>query len=159
MTIRDFFDLSQPITFSRKREAVTDASAPVSAPSAAVAADGTAAIAIPVPPAPAAPAETLPQSPSDSTELTLAWQLVIYLLLVLSIFSSRFLDLYRAGVLDQFRLDGPYLLFTAIASLLAFPVVYDRAELNRNRPIFVQLALVFAAGMGWEKIVATVIGK
>jgi hypothetical protein len=55
--------------------------------------------------------------------------------------------------------DGPYLLFTAIASLLAFPVVYDRAELNRNRPMFVQMALIFTAGMGWEKIVATVVGN
>ncbi len=159
MNIRDFFDLSQRVTFSRKREIVSDASAPVPSASPAMAVDGTAAMPIPVPASPVVAAGTLSLSPSNSTELTLVWQLVIYLLLILSIFSSRFLDLYRAGVLDQFRLDGPYLLFTAIASLLAFPVVYDRADLNRNRPVFVQLALIFAAGMGWEKIVATVIGK
>lgn len=98
-------------------------------------------------------------APAPSQQLSLHWQIATYCILLVSIVSSRFLDLYRAGVAGSFELDLKYLLFIAIASLLAFPVVYDKARLNKDQPIFLQICLVFTAGMGWEKIVSTALGK
>jgi hypothetical protein len=92
-------------------------------------------------------------------QANLAWQIATYLLVLVSIVASRFCDLYRAGALGSFRLDGPYLLFLGIVSLIAFPVVYTKATLNQDNPVFVRIALIFTAGMGWEKIVSTAIGK
>src|SRR5262249_14599441 len=91
--------------------------------------------------------------------LNLGWQIATYLILVAAILASRFLDLYRAGVANTFRLDWAYLLVMAIVSLVAFPVVYDKTCLNKGQPVLMQVCLIFTAGMGWEKIVATVVGK
>lgn len=102
----------------------------------------------------AASGESAP-APAAAVSLGAGWQIVVYVTLLLSIVASRYLDLYRAGTASEFGLDWPYLLSVAIVSLLAFPVVYDKAQLSRDRPIFLQLALIFTAGMGWEKIVAT----
>lgn len=159
MNMRTFFDLSKPVEFFDKRQA-TEASRVTAARSAPAAlATETGAFEVGMPAPSAAPARPAPPAFSAASRLTLAWQVAIYMFLILSIISSRFLDLYRAGVLGQFSVDGPYLVFTAIASLMAFPIVYDRAQLNQGRPILVQIGLVFAAGMGWEKLIATAIGK
>ena len=109
---------------------------------------------------PASPAPSAPTaSPTPDQPMTLAWQIATYLILLLSIVASRYLDLYRAGVASSFTLDWAYLLFAAVVSLLAFPVVYDRAQFSKNRPAFLQIGLIFSAGMGWEKILATAAGN
>ncbi len=140
MTLNDYFNLSKPILGEAPGSPAAGASpAPAATPAAATA---------------AAPAPAL-----EREQLSLVWQIAVYGVLVLSILSSRFLDLYRAGVVNQFVLDWQYLLFMAIASLLAFPVVYDRARLSTGQPVLVQIGLIFTTGMGWEKIVATAVGK
>jgi hypothetical protein len=92
-------------------------------------------------------------------QLPVGWQIATYLVLATSIVASRFLDLYRAGAVDSFSLDWRYLVFLGISSLLAFPVVYDKARANLDQPLFLKIVVIFSAGMGWEKIVSTAIGK
>jgi hypothetical protein len=139
VTIGDYFNLGKRIwTEQTTRQPVPPPAAPGIAPS------------------PAAAAPTLAPQPA---RMTVAWQILVYGVLVASIMSSRYLDLYRAGLADQFVLDWRYLLFMSIVSLLAFPVVYDRAMMSTDRPVLVQIGLIFTTGMGWEKIVATAIGK
>lgn len=108
-----------------------------------------------------APVGTTPQPmpKSGTPQSGVTWQVATYLLVLVSIVASRFCDLYRAGALSSFRLDAPYLLFLGIVSLIAFPVVYTKAALSQGDPVLVRIALIFTAGMGWEKIVATAIGK
>lgn len=65
-------------------------------------------------------------------QLTLAWQILIYAVVLASILSSRFLDMIRNGVPGQFFVDWKYLLFVAIVSLQVFPVAYDKAKLERG---------------------------
>jgi len=132
MNIRRYFDLSQPATFR-------SAAPPLAAP----AAEGAAIAAAELP----------------AAQMSLEWQIATYLILLISIVASRFLDLYRVGVPAKFGLDWQYLSFIAIASLLAFPVVYDKARFSRDQPAMLQICLIFTAGMGWEKILATVVGK
>ena len=96
---------------------------------------------------------------SAPIQLSLPWQIATYLVLAASIVASRFLDLYRAGALDTFSLDWRYMVFLAITSLLAFPVVYDKARANLAQPLLLKVVVIFSAGMGWEKIVSTAIGK
>lgn len=129
MNIRRYFDLSQP-TFGPSSRA-SGAAKPT-----------TAGAVFPA-----------------ASQISVAWQIATYCILLLSILASRFLDLYRAGVAYSLELDWSYLLFIAIVSLLAFPIVYDKAQLNKDKPILLQIGLIFTAGMGWEKIVATAIGR
>lgn len=83
------------------------------------------------------------------------WQITIFATLTLSIIASRFIDYYRAAIpWSPFR-DWQYLFFALIVSLLAFPIVYSKAQGSRNEPILVQLGVVFAAGLGWEKMLST----
>ena len=130
MNIRRYFDLSQPATFRDPSPAASGGEPPAR-----------------IPPLTAA------------QQVSLAWQITIYFILLISIAASRFFDLYRAGIPKSFVLDWQYLLFLAIASLVAFPVVYDKARFNKDQPVLLQIGLIFTAGMGWEKIVATAIGK
>lgn len=83
------------------------------------------------------------------------WQIVIFMTLILSVIASRFIDYYRAAVSWSLFKDWQYLLFAAIVSLLAFPIVYRKAQHSRNDPVLVQLGVIFAAGLGWEKILST----
>jgi hypothetical protein len=140
MNIGDYFNLRQSIS-----------SAPTSAPPPTTSVASTTS-------APQAVAAAVALAPQP-TQLTVAWQLFIYAVVLSSILSSRFLDMYRAGVAGQFFFDWRYLLFVAIISLLVFPVAYDKAKLSADQPILVQVGLIFTTGMGWEKIVATVVGK
>lgn len=83
------------------------------------------------------------------------WQVVIFATLTVSIIASRFIDYYRAAISwSPFR-DWQYLLFALIVSLLAFPIVYRKAQSSRNEPLLVQLGVIFAAGLGWEKMLST----
>lgn len=89
-------------------------------------------------------------------ELSLAWQIMVYVTLMASILASRFVDFFRAAVPWSPFEDWKYIIFAAIVSLLAFPLVYRKAQRTRNDPILVQLGLIFTAGMGSEKILSTV---
>jgi hypothetical protein len=95
--------------------------------------------------------------PGASKDLTapVGWQVIIFATLTLSIIASRFIDYYRAAIpWSPFR-DWQYLFFALIVSLLAFPIVYRKAQGSRNEPILVQLGVIFAAGLGWEKMLST----
>jgi hypothetical protein len=82
------------------------------------------------------------------------WQVIIFATLTLSIIASRFIDFYRAAIpWSPFR-DWQYLFFALIVSLLAFPIAYRKVQGSRNEPILVQLGVVFAAGLGWEKMLS-----
>jgi len=83
------------------------------------------------------------------------WQMIIFATLTLSIIASRFIDYYRAAIpWSPFR-DWQYLLFALIVSLLEFPIVYRKAQSSRNEPLLVQLGVIFAAGLRWEKMLST----
>jgi hypothetical protein len=87
-----------------------------------------------------------------------AWQIIMFSTLTLSIVASRFIDYYRAAIpWSPFR-DWQYLLFALIVSLMAFPIVYRKAQQSRSDPVLVQLGVIFAAGIGWEKMLSTTAG-
>ena len=91
----------------------------------------------------------------DRRKPSTGWQIVIFATLTLSIIASRFIDYYRAAISwSPFR-DWQYLFFAIIVSLLAFPIVYRKAQRSQNEPILVQLGVIFAAGLGWEKMLST----
>jgi len=91
----------------------------------------------------------------DEQKPSLGWQFIIFGTLTLSIIASRYIDYYRAATSWSLRHDWQYLFFALIVSLLAFPIVYRKAQSSRNEPILVQLGVIFAAGLGWEKLLST----
>jgi hypothetical protein len=95
--------------------------------------------------------------PGSGQQLSLPWQLIIYVIFMLAVIASRFIDFYTNGIPgNPIVLDWKYLLFAAIISIAAFPVVYDKALATKNAPYLVQIALVFTTGLGWEKVLSTV---
>lgn len=91
----------------------------------------------------------------SAPKISTATQLEMFFTLVLSVIASRFLDYYRGAVSWNPLRDWPYLFFAVIVSLMAFPVVYQKAQRNRSEPTLVQLGLIFTAGIGWEKMLST----
>jgi len=91
----------------------------------------------------------------EAQKPSVKWQVLIFMTLILSVIASRFIDYYRAAVSWSLVKDWQYLLFAAIVSLLAFPIVYRKAQHSRHDPVLVQLGVIFAAGLGWEKVLST----
>ncbi len=105
---------------------------------------------------PALTTETGNGSSSESKNLPITWQLLIYGIFLVAVVASRYIDFYTSAIPGNvFVLDWKYLVFAAIVSLAAFPVVYDKAIGCRNSPYMVQVALVFTTGLGWEKVLST----
>jgi hypothetical protein len=88
-------------------------------------------------------------------ERSLGAQASMFATLMISVIASRYVDYYRAAVSWSPLHDWHYLLFALIVSFMAFPIVYKKAQQSRNDPIFVQLGLVFSAGIGWEKMLSS----
>jgi magnesium-transporting ATPase (P-type) len=91
----------------------------------------------------------------SAPRISTATQLEMFFTLILSVIASRFLDYYRGAVSWNPLRDWQYLFFAVIVSLVAFLVVYRKAQRNRSEPTLVQLAFVFTAGIGWEKMLST----
>jgi len=87
-------------------------------------------------------------------ERSLGAQVSMFTTLMVSVIASRYVY-YRAAVSWSPLHDWHYLLFALIVSFMAFPIVYKKAQQSRNDPIFVQLGLVFSAGIGWEKMLSS----
>src|SRR5215472_320633 len=61
--------------------------------------------------------------PGDGQQLSLPWQLIVYVIFMLAVIASRFIDFYTNGIPgNPIVLDWKYLLFAAIISIVAFPV-------------------------------------
>lgn len=87
--------------------------------------------------------------PADLTEpLPLVWQLALYLALLAGIIAQSYLDSLRLG--EKWQLSRQTVIVGSILALLAFPVVYQSAGLDASQPTLVQIALVFAAGLGYQ---------
>jgi hypothetical protein len=99
--------------------------------------------------------EDRPQGAVEMPGPSIGWQMIMIATLTLSIIASRFIDYYRAAVNWNPFNDWRYLLFALIVSLITFPLVYRKAQRSRRDPILVQLGVVFAAGIGWEKMLST----
>lgn len=74
-----------------------------------------------------------------------------YVALVLGIIAQPFLTKYaETQVWETHALPG-WIVFSAIAGLVIFPAVYTHS-LDPRKPLFVQLCVIFAAGIGWQSV-------
>ena len=108
----------------------------------------------PTPPAPPeVGAETLAAAlPTLSVE----WQVYIYLALLAGILANNFLRLTREG--DGCFTSIRMFIISAIIGVVLLPTAYKQAQLNQAQPTVVQLAIIFATGMGYENLLASVTG-
>lgn len=88
--------------------------------------------------------------------IPLEWQLALYGALLLGILANSYLVAARSR--RRYRFNWRRFLVGAIIALVIFPAVYDGAEANLGRPTLVQLALIFAAGLGYESLFSGVVG-
>ena len=84
------------------------------------------------------------------------WQLALYGALVLGILSNGYLVAARTR--RRFRLNWRRFVISVIIGLVIFPAVYEGAEANLSQPTLVQLALIFASGLGYESLFSGVVG-
>lgn len=81
-----------------------------------------------------------------------------YLALLLGIIAEPFFTAYRnTGSFGNVRLSVPLLVVSAIVACLLLPGVYKSA-FDAGKPLFVQLCTIFAAGIGWQTLLASVQG-
>jgi hypothetical protein len=74
--------------------------------------------------------------------------------MVAGIITQPYLDGYRTtGSWNHDGLVG-YVLFALITGVVIFPSVYRNA-FDSAKPLVVQLAAIFAAGMGWQTLLGT----
>jgi hypothetical protein len=89
-------------------------------------------------------------------EIPWAWQLALYGALVLGILANGILAAARSR--RKYRFDGRKFIISAIVGLVIFPGVYEGSQANLGQPTLVQLALVFASGLGYESLFSGVVG-
>jgi hypothetical protein len=77
-----------------------------------------------------------------------------YLTLVLGITIQPFFEAYQKT--SHWEINGPIgrVVFALIVGVLIFPSVYKGA-FDPDKPIFIQLCAIFAAGMGWQSLLHT----
>ena len=75
-----------------------------------------------------------------------------YVALVLGIIAQPFLAKYASSqVWDIHALPG-WIVFAVIIGVVIFPSVYTHS-LDPSKTIFVQLCVIFAAGIGWQSVI------
>ena len=88
--------------------------------------------------------------------ISFGWQLALYGALVLGILANGLLAAARAG--HRYRFQWPRFLICAVIGLVIFPAVYEGAQSNLGQPTLVQLAAVFASGLGYESLFSGIAG-
>jgi hypothetical protein len=88
--------------------------------------------------------------------ISLGWQLALYGALVVGILANGLLAAARAG--RRYHFQWARFLVCAVIGLVVFPAVYEGAQANLGQPTLVQLAAVFASGLGYESLFAGVAG-
>ncbi|HEY6252271.1 MAG TPA: hypothetical protein VI685_20130 [Candidatus Angelobacter sp.] len=79
-----------------------------------------------------------------------------WLALFAGVLIQPFFHEYQVSRHWNFNGLGGWAIFSLIASILIFPVVY-RTAFDDKKPVVVLLAPIFAAGLGWESLLATVL--
>lgn len=77
-----------------------------------------------------------------------------YVALVAGVLIQPFFNAYQQTGQWNFTGFTGRVLFAVIVGLAIFPAVYKRA-FDLEKPLFVQLCAIFAAGMGWESLLRT----
>jgi hypothetical protein len=94
----------------------------------------------------------IPESPGDRKIRALPQWLVLFA----GVLIQPFFDGYKQTHHWIWDGMGGWILFALITAFLAFPAVY-RNSFDRDKPLGVLLAPIFAAGIGWQSIVSTVL--
>jgi hypothetical protein len=90
-------------------------------------------------------------------EKSLHW-LPQYVALFLGILVQPFLATYQAtGSWDLSGFTGR-IFFSLIVGIIIFPSAYKSA-FDPQKPMFVQLCVILASGMGWESLLKTIVGR
>jgi len=79
-----------------------------------------------------------------------------YVALVIGVLVQPFFSAYQQTGQWNFAGVPGRLLFAVFAGVAIFPGVYKHA-FDPQKPLFVQLCAIFAAGMGWESLLKTAV--
>jgi hypothetical protein len=77
-----------------------------------------------------------------------------YVALVVGIIVQRFLKQYMLA--GTWKLDGfwGWAVTSSFLAVMIFPAVYKKS-FEEQKPIFVQLCVIFTAGVGWQSLIGT----
>jgi hypothetical protein len=90
---------------------------------------------------------------SESGQKNLKWW-PQYIALLLGIFFEPSFQHYMETGIWQLTKFVPWLIASIIIGVMIFPAVY-KSSFDATKPVFVQLCVIFTAGMGWHTILST----
>lgn len=79
-----------------------------------------------------------------------------WLVLYAGVLIQPFLDGYKQTHHWQWQGFWGWVLFACITAFLAFPAVY-KSSFDGDKPLAVLLGPIFAAGIGWQSVIGTVL--
>jgi hypothetical protein len=88
---------------------------------------------------------------------TFSW-LPQYLALIAGIVVQPYLSRYMTDAVWTFKGLPGWFFASIFVGLIAFPAVYKNS-LDPEKPVFVQLCVIFATGMGWQTLVGAALKR
>ena len=88
--------------------------------------------------------------------IPLQWQLSLYTALLLGILANGYLVAARTR--RRYSISWQRFVASAVIAIVAFPTIYEGAQANLGQPTLVQLALIFASGLGYESVFSGIAG-
>ncbi|MBN1485468.1 MAG: hypothetical protein JXA37_12175 [Chloroflexia bacterium] len=83
------------------------------------------------------------------------WQLALYGALIVGILANGYLAAVRSK--RRYRFSWQRFLVSVIVGIVIFPAIYQGAQANLGQPSTVQLALIFASGLGYESLFSGIV--
>ena len=96
----------------------------------------------------------LPLGPAGGSEMSLAQQILLYLVVVAGVVLSEAVAMARAGVPIRLELTRPWLLVACLIALVAFPAVWRELGAMDEAVLLVQMGVAAQGGVFWGVVLA-----
>jgi hypothetical protein len=98
----------------------------------------------------------LPLGPASGSEMPLAQQLLLYLVVVAGVLLSESVAMARRGHAVSLELSKSWVLTASLIALVVFPAVWREIGVSAETSLVVQLGLAAQGGVFWGVVMAGV---
>ena len=92
--------------------------------------------------------------PAGSQDVPIAWQVLLYLVVVLGVVLSEGVAMARTGGPIRIELNRPWLVVASIVALVVFPAVWREIGAMDEASLLVQMGMAAQGGVFWGVVMA-----